>query len=124
MVNWLPDVSKVDRPGSSSASIAGLLTAKTGKGDGEVRHWVLSGGSYGPTRPLPRYLHLAAHCQSDKSGHVVKIMFYDKHPLLLEKYYLATLNIGQHTEISSGHWDSSEQQSVNIEVCACSCSGI
>ncbi len=32
MVNWLPDVFEVDRPGSSSASIAGLLTAKTGGG--------------------------------------------------------------------------------------------
>ncbi len=30
MVNWLPDVSEVDRPGSSSASVAGLLTAKMG----------------------------------------------------------------------------------------------
>ncbi len=30
MVNWLPDVSEVDRPGSSSASAAGLLMAKTG----------------------------------------------------------------------------------------------
>ncbi len=29
MVNWLPDVSEVDRPGLSSASVAGLLTAKT-----------------------------------------------------------------------------------------------
>ncbi len=30
MVNWLPDVSEVDQPGSSSASIAGSLTAKMG----------------------------------------------------------------------------------------------
>ncbi len=67
MVNWLPDVSEVDWPGSSSASIAGLLMAKNG-GDGEVRHWVLGGGGYGP---LLRYLHLTAHCQSDKSGHLV-----------------------------------------------------
>ncbi len=40
-------------------------------GDGEVRHWVLGGGGYGPPLPLPRYLHLVAHCQSDKSGHLV-----------------------------------------------------
>ncbi len=53
MVNWLPDVPKVDQPGSSSASVAGLLTAKIGGGNGEVRHWVLGGGSYGaaPTTP-------------------------------------------------------------------------
>ncbi len=56
-------------PGSSSASVAGLLTAKTG--DDEVWHWVLGGGSYGQPLPLPRYLHLAAHCQSDKSSHLV-----------------------------------------------------
>ncbi len=43
MVNWLLDVSEVDRPGSSSTSVAGLLTAKTGEGDGDVRHWVLGG---------------------------------------------------------------------------------
>ncbi len=30
MGNWLPDVSEVDRPGLSSASVAGLLMAKTG----------------------------------------------------------------------------------------------
>ncbi len=39
--------------------------------DGEVRHWVLGGGGYGRPLPLPHYLHLAAHCQSDKSGHLV-----------------------------------------------------
>ncbi len=33
MVNWLPDVSEVDRPGSSSASIAGLLMVNTGGGE-------------------------------------------------------------------------------------------
>ncbi len=70
MVDWLPGVSEVDRPGSSSfASVAGLLTAKTG--DGEVWHWVLGGGGYGSPLPLPHYLHLAAHCQSDKSSHLV-----------------------------------------------------
>ncbi len=68
MMNWLR-VSAVDRPGSSSASVAGLLKAKMG-GDGEVRHWVLGGGGYGPPLPLPRFLRLAAHCQSDKSGHL------------------------------------------------------
>ncbi len=75
MVNWLPDVSEVDRPGSSSAFVAGLLMAKTGGGDGEVRHWVLGGGGYGPPLPLPRYLHLAVHCQSDKSSHLVGGLF-------------------------------------------------
>ncbi len=30
MVNWLPDVSEVDWPGSSSASVAGFLMAKMG----------------------------------------------------------------------------------------------
>ncbi len=39
--------------------------------DDEVWHWVLGGGGYGPPLPLPRYLHLAVHCQSDKSGHQV-----------------------------------------------------
>ncbi len=38
---------------------------------GKVRHWVLGGGGYGMPLSLLRYLHLAAHCQSDKSGHVV-----------------------------------------------------
>ncbi len=70
MVNWLSDVSEVDRPGSSSASVAGLLMAKMG-GDGEAWHWVLDGGGYGP---LLRYLHLAAHCPSDKSGHLFSII--------------------------------------------------
>ncbi len=41
------------------------------RADGKVRHWVLGGRSYGLPLPLPRYLHLAAHCQSDKSGHLV-----------------------------------------------------
>ncbi len=40
-------------------------------GDGEVRHWVLGGGGYGLPLPLSHYLHLAVHCQSDKSGHLV-----------------------------------------------------
>ncbi len=40
-------------------------------GDGEVRHWVLGGGGYGPPLSLLHYLHLVAHCQSDKSGHLV-----------------------------------------------------
>ncbi len=48
-----------------------VADGKNGEGDGEVRHWVLGGCSYGPPLPLPRYLHLAAHCQSDKSGHLV-----------------------------------------------------
>ncbi len=45
MVNWLHDVSEVDRPGSSPASVAGLLTAKMGGwrgptlGDGWWRLW-------------------------------------------------------------------------------------
>ncbi len=60
VVDWLPDVSKVDHPRSSSASVAGLLTAKTG--GGEFQHWVLNGGGYGPSLPPPHYLHLAAHC--------------------------------------------------------------
>ncbi len=46
MVNWLPHVSEVDWPGSSSASVAGLLRAKMG-GNGKIRHWVLGGGGYG-----------------------------------------------------------------------------
>ncbi len=41
------------------------------EGDSEVRHWVLHGAGYGPPLPLLRYLHLAAHCQSDRSGHLV-----------------------------------------------------
>ncbi len=41
------------------------------EGDGEVRHWVLGGGGYGPPLPLPRYLHLSVHYQSDKSSHLV-----------------------------------------------------
>ncbi len=69
MLYWLPDVSKVDQPGSSSSFIAGLLMANT-RGGGEVWHWVLVNGGYGPPLPLPCYLHLAAHCQSDKSGHL------------------------------------------------------
>ncbi len=70
MVNWLPDASEVDQPGSSSASVAGVADGKNG-GDGEVRHWVLGGGDYGPPLPSTHYLHPAAHCQSDKSGHLV-----------------------------------------------------
>ncbi len=42
-----------------------------GRGDGEVRHWVLGGGGYGPPWLLPRYLYLVAHCQNAKSGHLV-----------------------------------------------------
>ncbi len=42
-----------------------------GDGNGEVRHWVLGGGGYGPPLPLLHYLHLVAHCQSDKSSHLV-----------------------------------------------------
>ncbi len=72
VVNWLPDVSEVDRTGSSSASVAGLLKANTdGGGACEVQHWVLGGGGYGPPLPLPRFFHLVAHCQNDKSGHLV-----------------------------------------------------
>ncbi len=58
MMNWLR-VSEVDRPGSSSASVA---DGKKNGGEGEVRHWVLGGGGYGPPQPLPHYLHLVAHC--------------------------------------------------------------
>ncbi len=50
---------------------AGLLMANVGWGGGEVLHWVLGGGGYGPPLPLPHYLHLATHCQSNKSGHLV-----------------------------------------------------
>ncbi len=41
------------------------------RGDGEVQHWVLSCGVYGPPLPLPHYLHLVTHCQSDKGSHLV-----------------------------------------------------
>ncbi len=39
-----------------------VADGKNGWGDGEVRHWVLGGGGYGPPLSLPHYLHLAAHC--------------------------------------------------------------
>ncbi len=45
----------------------------------QVWHWVLGGGGYGPPLPLPRYLHLAAHCQSDKSSHLVPSFCAFKH---------------------------------------------
>ncbi len=71
-------------------------------GDGEVRHWVLG---------LPRYLHFAAHCQSDKSDHLVASfcafqhnwnqtvrrkrqfahLFYDGHCLLMVQLKCRTL---------------------------------
>ncbi len=60
MVNWLPDVSEVDWPGSSSASIAGLLTAKTGWGDGEVT----SSENWSVVRDF-----VMSDCQSDFSYH-------------------------------------------------------
>ncbi len=60
---------EVDQPPESySPSIAGLLTATTEEA-GQIWHWVLGGGGYGP---LLRYLHLVAHCQSDKGGHLVQ----------------------------------------------------
>ncbi len=38
-----------------------VADGKHGGRYGEVRHWVLGGGGYGPSLPLLRYLHLAAH---------------------------------------------------------------
>ncbi len=71
VVNWLPDISEVDQPGSSSSPIAGLLTTNGGGGNGEVQYWV--------PLSLLHYLHLAAHCQSDKGSHLIPSVGASQH---------------------------------------------
>ncbi len=64
----LSDVD-VDHPGSSSSfsSVAGLLVANMGGGDGEVWHWVLGASGYWTSLPLLCQLHFVAYYQRDKA---------------------------------------------------------
>ncbi len=53
--------------------VAGFLTANTSG----VWHWVLGDGGYASAPP--RNFHLATHCQSDKSGHLVPFVCAFQH---------------------------------------------